>query len=486
MSDMNLSIAASGIAADTAELDAASNNLSNVSTPGYAAEQVNLSPEAAGGPLGTGQGVVIESVSRLTDAVYMAANISALGVQGAAKQTDQVLKSIESIFPEPSNAGIASQLSAFWTDISTLASNPNQIGAQQAVVSAAETVAGSINSGYNQMNQLSSSLQSEIGTGANDGGALAQANALLSQVAHLNASIVAGSAGGQDVNALMDQSNAAVNKLAALLGVSAVTAANGSVTVYLNGVQLVAGNSAQSLKSTGSAATTNLGIATSNGVAVDAGGTVGANLTALNSTIPSYVDHLNSVADSLATSLNTLQANGMDAKGDPGSAIAGSGWTGTVLPNIFVDNGSPGIYTPSPPGFDSAATIAVSPELLANPSLIATASAPGAGNSNVIGTPTLDGTNAQAMAAVASSPAGPDSNYQTMIGALGTEASNASAVSSTASNLASTAASNLSSISGVNVNNEELDILAAQNAFQAVSRVVSALTTSFQTLLQAV
>ena len=56
MSDMGLSIAASGLAADTAELDTASNNLSNINTPGYAAEHVNLSPEGRGGPARCGPG----------------------------------------------------------------------------------------------------------------------------------------------------------------------------------------------------------------------------------------------------------------------------------------------------------------------------------------------------------------------------------------------------------------------------------------------
>ena len=175
----------------------------------------------------------------------------------------------------------------------------------------------------------------------------------------------------------------------------------------------------------------------------------------------------------------------MDANGDPGSAIAG-GWAGTILPNIFVNNGSATSYTTSPADPDSAATIELSPALLANPSLIATASAPGPGNSNVIGTPTLDGTNAQTMAALASSPTGPDVVYQSMIGALGTQAADATAASTTASNLATTASNNLSAISGVDENSEEVDVLAAQNAFQASSQVVSAITSCFQSLLQAV
>jgi flagellar hook-associated protein 1 FlgK len=378
MSDMGLSIAASGLAADTAELDTASNNLSNIDTPGYAAEQVDLTPEAAAGPLGVGQGVVVGSVSELTDAVYEAGNIAAEGVQGAATQTNQVMSSVESIFPEPDATGIASQLSTLWSDLSTLASNANQVGAQQAVVGAAQSLATSISGSSAQLSQLAASLQSEVGSGAADGGTLATANSLLNEVATLNARIVAGTAGGQDVNALSDESRSAVNQLASLLGVSASTAASGSVSVYLNGVQLVGGDVAQSLSSTGSAATANLALVTANGVTVETGGSIGANLTAVNTTIPGLQSQLNSVADSLATSLNTLQANGMAANGDPGSAIAGA-WAGAILPNIFVNGGSSTTYTPSPANPDSAATIAVSPGLLAAPSLIATASAPGPG-----------------------------------------------------------------------------------------------------------
>ncbi len=485
MSDMGLSIVASGLNADTAELNTASNNLSNINTPGYATEQVNLSPEAANGPFGAGQGVLVGSVTRLSDAAYVAANIAAQGVQGAASQASTVMSSIESIFPEPSSTGLNSQLSTLWSDLSALSANPSQSGAQQAVVGAAQTVAGTISGSYSQLAQLGSSLQSQVGSGSNDGGWLAQANSLLTQVSRLNAGIVAGASGGQDVNSLIDQSITAVNKLAGLLGVSATTAPNGSISVYLNGVQLVGGDVAQTLSTTGSALTADFGIATANGVAVDAGGSIGANITAVNTTIPSYQSQLNPVADSLATSLNSLQGSGMAANGDPGSAIAG-GYAGTVLPNIFVDNGSTAAYSVSSGSLNSAATIGVSPALSADSSLLATASAPGPANSNVIGTPTLDGTNAQAMAALATSASGPDVLYRTMIGALGTQSANASTVATTASNLATTASNNISAVSGVNMNNEELKVLAAQNDFQAISKVVNAITTSLQALMQAV
>lgn len=482
MSDFGLSIAASGLIADTAELDTASNNLSNIKTPGYAREVVNLSPEDAAGPLGAGRGVSIGSVSELTDAVYEAANVSAEGVQGAAGQANQVMTAIESIFPEPNTDGLASQLSAFWSDLSTLASNPGQAGAQQTVATDAQQLAHTLNNSTAQLSQLSSTLQSEIGTGANDGGALAQANGLLRQIAQLNRGIVAGDAGGQNVNALSDERRAAVDQLAGLLGISTMTQSDGSLTVLSGGVELVGGTVAQMLTAAGSAVAGNLSVSTANGVTLAPGGSIGASLTAVNTTIPDYQSQLSDVANTLAQSVNALQAGGMDAAGDPGSAIAGA-YTGTILPNIFVDGGSTTTYTATT---TSAASIAVSAAYASDPALIATAAAPGPGNSNVIGSATNDSSNVQAMAALAGASAGPDAAYRSFIGALGTDASNASATATSATNLATTASNNLATISGVNQNEEEVNILSAQNAFQAASQAINAIHQSFQSLLQAV
>lgn len=485
MSDMGLSIAASGLNADTAELSTASNNLANINTPGYVAEQVNLSAFGGSGPSGVGQGVEVGSVSRLVNQVYQLANISALGVQGGASSTNQVYGSIENIFPEPTSSGLASQLSTLWSNISALATNPNQAGAQQSVVGSAQAVADTLNQSYSQLTSLASSVESQIGSGNNDGGELAQVNSLLSQVAKLNQGIVVGASGGNNVNALLDQSNAAVNQLASLMGIRAINEPNGTVSVYMNSIQLVFGDTAQQLVTTGSANTANLGIATSDGVVVSPSGQIGSQIAAINSTIPEYEQQLNSVADSLATQLNSLQANGMAANGDPGSAIAG-GYAGTILPNIFVDNGSSTTYTPGSSTVASASTIAVSPALLADNSLLATAAAPSATNSNVIGQPTLDGTNAQAMAALQSATGGPNQLYQAMIGQLGTQASNAKTAGALATSLATATANNISQTSSVNMNTEELQVLAAQNAFSALGHVIDAINTSFQSLIQAV
>ena len=127
---------------------------------------VNLAPEAAAGPLQAGRGVTVASVSELTDAVYESANVAAEGVQGAANKTNQVMTSIEAVFPEPSSDGLSAQLSTFWSDLSTLAANPNQAGAQQTVAADASGLAQALNTTSTQLSDLATSLQSEVGTGS--------------------------------------------------------------------------------------------------------------------------------------------------------------------------------------------------------------------------------------------------------------------------------------------------------------------------------
>ena len=109
----------------------------------------------------------------------------------------------------------------------------------------AQQLAYTLNNSTTQLSQLSSTLQSGIGTGASDGGTLAQANGLLQQIAQLNRGIVAGDAGGQNVNSLTDERRAAVDQLAGLLGVSTTTQADGALNVLSGGVQLVSGTVAR-------------------------------------------------------------------------------------------------------------------------------------------------------------------------------------------------------------------------------------------------
>ncbi|HTW98893.1 MAG TPA: flagellar hook-associated protein FlgK [Acidimicrobiales bacterium] len=481
MSNLGLDIAASGISAQQSLLDTAAQNLANVSTPGYAQETVNLTTQPSESASGVGEGVLITSVTGQTSDLFESLNDIAAGQLGAANQAQSVQNAAQEAFPEPSTTGLSSQLDQLFSDLSSLATEPSNSAAAATVVQDASQVASTLNSTYQQLATTSSQLLDDLqGTGGSGEGLLGQANQLINQIAQLNTGIMAGVGGNDSPNGLIDQRRQAVNQLANLLGVTATSQSNGSLTVSLNGVQLVSGTTASDLQTAGGSGGTPLTLQTAGGAAAAAGGEIGSLLTGYNTTIPTYQAQLSGVSDALATSLNALQSGGVSANGTPGpTSSAATGWTGSLLPGaLFVNEGSSTTYTT---GAASAATIAVNPSLLSDPSLLATAS-----GSSTAGQPTIDATTVQQMAAVGQQSGGPTTLYQSLVGLVGSQTQQANDVQASAQTLSDNATANLSSVEGVDTNTQTVNVLSAQDAYQATAQVISAINDSLQSLLEAV
>jgi flagellar hook-associated protein 1 FlgK len=219
---------------------------------------------------------------------------------------------------------------------------------------------------------------------------------------------------------------------------------------------------------------------TAGGATAPPGGEIGSLLTGFNTTIPNYQAQLSGVSDALATTLNALQSSGVSAAGTPGpTSAAATGWNGSLLPGaLFVNEGSATSYTT---GAASASTIAVNPAILSDPSLLATA----AGTSTA-GVATIDPTNVQAMAAVAQQAGGPTTLYQSLVGLVGSQTQQANNVQASAQALSDNATANLSSVEGVDSNTQTVNVLSAQDAYQATAQVISSINSTLQSLLQAV
>lgn len=480
MSDLTLQIAASGIEADEAELDTAAQNLSNVSTPGYAREVVNLADATPSAATGVGDGVSIQSVSEDGSSLLDQLSLLAQGQLGDANEAASIQGLAQAAFPEPSSSGLSSQLSQLWTDLSSLATQPSSAAAQQSVVSDASQVCTTLNGTYSQLSDITQQLSNDLeGSGTTSGGYLGQANQLINQVAALNGQILAGQNGGGDVNSLIDQRRQAVDQLGTLLGIRTTTAPDGTMTVLSGGIELVSSTEATDLQAVGAASSGDLGVETTSGDLLSPGGEIGALLTGVNTTIPTYQSQLSQVADSLAQNLNTLQAGGVSASGVPGAASsAAAGYGGPVLPSMFVDGGSTTAYAA---GGSSAATITLNPTLVSDPSLIATAS-----GSSPAGTATNDPTTAQAMAAVGSASGGPDDLYESLVGLVGSQSAAANNDQSSAQAMADSSSAQLSSVEGVDTNEETVNMLSAQQAYQAIAAVINSATTALDALLAAV
>ncbi len=463
MSDNGFAIAASGLEADRAAMDTIANNLSNVNTPGYASESPVLTTTAAGDVLGVGAGVTVLNVSQANDAVLAADNLAASASAAGSSALQQTLTSIEGIFPEPGSNGLSAQLSTFWSSWDAIATNPSETAPRTEVINQAENIATTLNQATAQLTQTSNDTSTQIASN------VGQVNTLLGQVAALNQSIVATVASGGQPNSLVDQRNNLVSQLGQDIGITTVGQSDGSLNVYVGGVQLVQGSTSDSvtMKSAGSPATVSI-VSNNTGAAVPvSSGTLAGLLTAVNVSIPGFQSQLNTVANNLASTVNGALGQGYDATGNTDVA-AGTGVGPNNSAALFVIGNASG----------AAATIGVNQAVAGNPALLAAASTSTNGAN--------DGSNAQVLAELGSAAGGPDQAYQTFVTNLGSQVQTVTSQAQAQQSLSQSLSASLSSVTGVNTDQQTVAMLGYQQAYQASAKVISTIDQMVQSLLAAV
>lgn len=513
MSDLGLSIALSGIEAQAAGMNTASNDLANVGTAGYVREQVNLSPV---GTNAVGEGVAVQSVTQVTNAVLDAGALAASALSAGANARSSVLVEAQAAFPEPGPSGLQAQLSSFWSSFDTLAATPSSLAARQQVVDQAQVVASTLNGSSGKLQGDYSQVAQEVST------AVARDNALLRQIAQLNTAVVGAQPTG-GAAALVDQRSQLLGQLASNLGVTTSTQANGSLDVLLGSVTLVQGAhvtplaaTASTPAGTGSWSGQELGVSAQLGsgrgasaVALSPGGTVGGLLAAAGQ-VQGFQTQLDAVAADLAGAVNTALAAGTYYQRSSGSAGTTT-WTPTSGgPPLFVA-GRASVTTSAsgvPAGL-GASNISVNGAIAGLPgtgasgdlALIA-AGGPPTGTPPAFPGPN-DGTNAQALAALAAgsvdaqgnfalpgSPvnglASPDASYQRFVGSLGTAVAGAQSQAQLARSQASAASAAQQGVSGVNPNEELTSMVQYQNAYQASAKALATIESTIQSLLSTV
>ena len=432
MGDLALNIAASGLDAQQAAMDTISENLTNANTPGYVSESVQLATNPGGDLLGVGDGVRTVAVTQNSDQLLATNAQQSQGLLSQSTALQQILQGAQAVFPEPSSSGIAADLSSFWQSWDAIAQNLVSDFQQAAT----------------QLGNLQSNAQSQVST------SVSQANTMLSQVAALNVQIAASQGAGTPPNSLLDQQNQILGQLASSIGAVGVLQPNGTTDVELNGITLVQGSWSDTIKVTGGAGDMAL-VARASGATIPASsGSVAGELAAINQYLPAYQSQLDATANDLAQTVNTQLAAGYTATGASGSAYP-----------LFTGTG--------------AAGLSVNPTIVSNPQLIA------ASDTGTLPDATNDGANAQAMAELYNVASGPDNQYQSLIEGLGSQVQAVNNQVQSQTSVANTAQANLQAIEGVNTNDQMVQMLTYQQAYQASAKLISTVDTMMQALIQA-
>jgi flagellar hook-associated protein 1 FlgK len=451
----SLNSALSALQYNRVAMDVASGNVANVGTEGYARRRVNA--ESIGAPArpamwsrydGGADGVRSAGVDRMVDSLLDVRARREHGNQSYLDVRQAVLERVESGIGEPGDNGVAAAIADFRSAWHDLANNPGSDAARSQVLGRAATLADAIRIQSRNIDAESGDLRVRATAD------VAEVNTVASDLAATNKSIATANLNGADAGVLLDKRDQLAMRLSELTGAKATQRADGGFDVSVNGVSLVSGSNAGTLQiatgitpsggSDGNPIT--FTITDSSGTtAVPAGltGELGGVADLLTTTLPAYSAGLGAIAQQLADEINTQHQAGYDAAGNPGQPFFS--------------------YDPA----DPAGTLAVA---LTAASQVAASSIPGG---------VLDAGNANALA----SATGVEGSYQRLINGFGTEVASVKRLAANQQVLTGQVDGSREQISGVNLDEEMVTMLAAQRAYEAASRVMTTVDSVLDTLI---
>lgn len=442
MSSDLIAIASSGARAARAALDVAAQNIANAGTDGYVRRSIDLS-EVAGTRTTSTQsdvslaGVRIAGVVRNADAFRQA---DVRRTSSDTSRADAELTGDKQIESSVENAGIYTALTGFEGALQQLGPDPTNASLRSAVIEQARTLAGSFQIATQELAAVKQGLQFDSNA------AVTQINTIATQLAQTNARLVAVGQGTSDQTALADQRDQLLGKLSQFGDITTTFASDGTVQVQLGGAtgpNLVSGVTAGTLTATTNANGT-LSYAVGSAAVSFSGGSLAGNNLAL-AKADAVSTSLDTIAGSIISTVNNAQANGVALDGTAGQPL----FTGTDAKTIGV--------------------AAVTGSAIATAPAGAGAQSRNASNLTALQT-----------ALTAADPAGQTNALLFDVSATVNANTTSRDALKTISDNAKTA---LAAQSGVNLDDEAVNLVRYQQAFQASGKVIQVAQTLFETLL---
>jgi flagellar hook-associated protein 1 FlgK len=454
----SLRIGASALSVAQRAMETTSHNVANAGVDGYTRQRVELTaarptPGTAGsrGDGMRGAGVTIVAISRLRDQLADIAYRSEAATAGETTARATVLDRMQSGLG-PVTGGAPAALSQFYAAWDQLALTPTDPAARAGVMNAGAAVARALREGREQFAEVTGDVSLRVA------GAVDEVNNLTTQIATLNRVVLDAVTAGQAPNDLLDQRDRALDRLASLTGATFRIGDNQVADVFLGSRSLVRGPQAVPLAAYQAGGRPDVGfaddVAAGNPLPAAVKGEIGGYVEVTNTTIPSLLAGLDAVAAGLIGAVNARHGAGYGLDGSTGTPF----FAGSTAADIEL---SPGLTT------DKVA-----------------AGATAARN---------DGNNALALAALRSDPGavtntdGSTSSVgdalRAFAGRLGAAAAGAFQAAEASVASAESAAKNRSAASGVNLDEEMVDLLKYQHGYEAAARVVSIADGMLDTLI---
>jgi flagellar hook-associated protein 1 len=317
MADIALSSAVSSLLTLEKQIGVTSNNIANANTTGYTKETVVVAERVAGG---IGTGVADLGTVNNVDQYLQAATLQANTGSAQATAFNTIYQSLQQALGQITSGDtggndLASQLSTLQSSLAQLASSPENTSLRTQVVGELDDFTSNLRSLSSQIQQLRTSADSQISQVVSD------ANTQLNTIAGLNKQIQLASATGRSIASFSDQRANALQSLTADLGVNYYVDSSGAMQIYTAaGQPLLIGNTVMPLSHTSATITANssypgggiAGIMVGNSDITNrlGGGKLEALVEQRDAVLPNAENSLDSLTESLCTSLNAIHNQG--------------------------------------------------------------------------------------------------------------------------------------------------------------------------------
>lgn len=541
-----LGIALTGLNAAQAGIRTTEHNISNVNTAGYRRQEVDYS---AAQPIYTpsgyfGSGVGVDTVRSLysqyldNEALRSQTQLSRYDTYSSgAAQIDKLMAD--------AGSGLSTAIDNFFAAVNELANDPTSNAARQVLLSAGSTLSGRVNLLDSKLRDYIESSNKQLSSLAGNASQnqKGQINVLAEQIAGMNENIARNEAiTGQTANDLRDQRDQAISSLNKLLNVSTLQQSDGSINLYIgSGLPLVVGSKAYAMSTAADPNDASVLVPTldlgGSLVTLDSntvsGGSLGGLLALREEVVSPAMNDLNRIAIAIGTEVNRVHQGGLDynlAAGgvfftDPVTGAAGNAGTlRFVLGNdqqLARSNYTLGFdgtnYTLTRLSDGTSTTGSLAAVTAGQGFTLNASVAPAAGDSWAIDlkdyaqSMSMKITSTAAIAAAGVGADGPGDNTNALaLSALQTSAilNNGTVtfhaaynqtISRTASlaaesdlnlsaftSLSASAQSAKQSVSGVNLDEEAVNLIRYQQAYQAAAKAIQVASALFDSLLGAV
>ena len=245
MSMSSLEIGRKALQAQRYGLDVTSNNIANANTVGYSRRDAQFSQTSPLYQYGNfvGTGAVVKKMRSFREDFFDREIRNTINREAGLEADEKVLDRVETLLAEPTEENLNESVTKFFRAFDELALKPESIGLRENVIQVGKTVADKFNFISNEMLEARKEIQIDANSLINE------ANRLIKEVAQMNAAFSSNrNLTGDEQQTLIDEREVRLEELSKLFNIGVTTEDDNSVNVFINGANVITRTTPSELK----------------------------------------------------------------------------------------------------------------------------------------------------------------------------------------------------------------------------------------------